>query len=413
MSSRAARTGVGAPECGVSLLRSVLLATVAELVLFGSGRLLQVGPVTARMGLFALGFGLSALLATQRRRVDAEVSALVLAFVVVMCLGTLVGLLRGQPLAQIAEDVKPLLFFLGAFFFDAAIRSPADVGRVAAVIRWSSVALAVGYLGLLAAVLAGVIPFAAVYAALVASGEVFFRGQSGFFYKGFLYLGVGIFFFAFRRGRWARAATGLLLVALALTLTRGLLLATVVVLGAALVLRQRHALAAAVYAGVGVAAVAIALPFAAAAFADRTDSDAARVNDVAEVVQATTWWSVLVGHGLGSPVGGRDRIEATYLEILHQQGIVGLALWALVLTLLARDYARARRAGQGTAAEPFFLGAVFVYLESATNPFLTNPIGMSMVLLSLVSLRVLSRGDGRVGPEPATEGVGAMTVRRS
>ncbi len=60
--------------------------------------------------------------------------------------------------------------------------------------------------------------------------------------------------------------------------------------------------------------------------------------------------------------------------------------------MITRDYLNALRSGAGPAALPFFLGAVYVYLESATNPFLTNPIGMSMVLISLVVLRLLAEG---------------------
>lgn len=33
---------------------------------------------------------------------------------------------------------------------------------------------------------------------------------------------------------------------------------------------------------------------------------------------------------------------------------------------------------------------LYVFLESATNPFLTNPIGMAIVLLSLVVLKRLA-----------------------
>ncbi len=373
------------------LIGLLLIATVAEVVLLGSGRLLQFGPLTARMLLFIFGVAFATLHALHRQRIDGEIAALGLAFGVVLVLGVELGLLHGALLPQVIEDIKPLTFFLSVFFFAAAITSVGDVRRVAAAIRRSSVALALGYLALLVAVVAGAIPFGTVYVALNASGEVFFRGANGFFYKGFLYLGVGIFFYAFGRGLRGKVAAGLLLAALVLTLTRGLILATVVVLAIAFVLRQRNALVSAAYVGVVATAAAIALPIAAAAFDDRSSSDAARLADVSVVLRATSGWNILLGHGLGIPIGERDRIEATYLEVLFQQGLVGIALWALLLAFVVRDYLGARRAGHADLAEPFFLGGLFVYLESATNPFLTNPIGMSMVLLALVSLRVLAR----------------------
>ncbi len=41
--------------------------------------------------------------------------------------------------------------------------------------------------------------------------------------------------------------------------------------------------------------------------------------------------SFFLGHGLGTMVGARGRIEASYLEIFHQQGLLGLAFWMVVL----------------------------------------------------------------------------------
>ena len=107
------------------------------------------------------------------------------------------------------------------------------------------------------------------------------------------------------------------------------------------------------------------------------------------MAQNVTWSSLFLGHGLGAAVGERTRIEESYLEILHQQGLLGLVFWFAILALLARDYMRALQRGREAMALPFLLGAMFVYIESATNPFLTNPIGMSMVLIALVALKLI------------------------
>ena len=40
-------------------------------------------------------------------------------------------------------------------------------------------------------------------------------------------------------------------------------------------------------------------------------------------------------------------------------------------------------------AMPYFMAAAFVYVVSLTNPFLTNPIGMSVVLVAMVAVRVI------------------------
>lgn len=38
---------------------------------------------------------------------------------------------------------------------------------------------------------------------------------------------------------------------------------------------------------------------------------------------------------------------------------------------------------------PFFMATAFVYLVSITNPFLTNPIGLTVVMLAMVAVNVI------------------------
>jgi O-antigen ligase len=262
--------------------------------------------------------------------------------------------------------------------------------------------LAAAYLGLLTLVLLRVIPFGLVYETLGRSDEFFFRGESGLFYKGFLYLGIGFCFFLVGRG-WSKLVAALLFATIVLTLTRGLVLSAVIVLAVALLVRARGALRLPAYGLLLATGVALAAPWLRKVFEVRATSDALRLGDVRVVEQSTTWASVLLGHGLGIAVGQRARIEATYLEILHQQGVLGLCFWGAIAALIMRDYLRAWKARRDDIALPFFLGAVFVYVESATNPFLTNPIGMSMVLVSLVVLRLLARGPASIG-QPSARG---------
>lgn len=372
------------------LARLLLDLSLAELVLLGSGQLLKVGPLTLRMCLFAAGLTYAAIHGLQRRRFDAELGLLVLVFGVITALGALVGLVLGAPLAQVGEDVKPLAFFLGIAFFASTIRTTADVERVAMIVRRCSVLLGIGYLALLVAVAAGVIPFGTVYTLLSESGEVFFRGEQGFFYKGFIYLGIGICFFAFRRGWIARLPALFLFGALTLTLTRGLILTTALVVGLALLVRQRNAVKSLLGTTALAAAAAGVAPLVVELVGDRASSDAIRLIDLRNVAEGVTWWSIWVGHGLGASIGMRPRIESTYVEFIHKQGLVGFVVWGLLFGLLVRDFLRSRRTGLADTALPFFLGAVFVYLQTATNPFLTNPIGMSFVLVAVVSLRVLA-----------------------
>jgi hypothetical protein len=380
-------------------IRVLLGGILLELILLGSGRLVEFGPLTLRMWLFSIALGFTAIVILLGCRVHREVVLLILGFLALTATSATVGLLNRAPPDQIADDVKPLLFFLGLLFFHITIRDQRQVTTIARLIKAGSLILAVSYLGLLALVLLQVIPFSAIYALLSQISEFRFRGEVGIFYKGFLYLGIGLCFFFPERGVSAKAASLLLIVAIGATLTRGLLLSAAAVLVVGSLLQRRSPLRTQVFLLALTATAVAAWPWFLEIFGSRAASDAIRLYDLQVIRESASVGSLFLGHGLGTDVGARARIEASYLEIFHQQGLLGLAFWMVVLLMVARDYLNALRRGGGPAALPFFLGAVYVYLESATNPFLTNPIGMSMVLISLVVLRLLAE-DARDTPSP-------------
>lgn len=375
---------------------ALLMVVLLELFLLGSGRLLQVGPVTVRMLLYVVAVIYAIAYLANRGRADREILGLGLAFLVLHLFSALVGIVNGARLDWLAEDLKPLSFFPTLFFFAVAIRDSDQIQRVSTLVKFAGAFLAVGYLVLLVVIFGGLIPFDILYLAFSRTGEFFFRGESAFVYKGFLYLGVGFFFLILDPRRSRKLLALLVLAALVLTFTRGLLLATVVVSLAGVMIVQRKQYTVFLSPLLVTAGFAAILPWFAAGRLGTTGGDALRLFDLRYVLDHVTWWSVLIGHGFGTGVGDRLRIEATYLELLHKQGVLGLAFWGAIFAFTVRDLLRAMRNGHEAAALPFFLASLFVMIESATNPFLTNPIGMSMVLVSLVSLRVLARA-----PSPA------------
>ena len=371
-----------------SLESGFLVLVLLELFLLGSGRLIQLGPLTLRMWLFGASLAYAVAVILLRGTLDREIMLLLLAFLGLSTISGLAGLLSGARPADVAEDLKPLLFFLSLLFFHVTIIDFRQVQRVGNVVRAASLLLALAYLVVLILIYLGVIPFALVYEVLSRGEEFFFRGETGLFYKGFLYLGIGFCFFLAGRG-WSKLIGAFLLVMLGLTFTRGMLLAAIAIVAIAPLLRRREILRWPVYVSAIGLGLVIAWGHLAQGFADRSLADAVRLNDVRWVAQNVTWSSLFLGHGLGAAVGERTRIEESYLEILHQQGLLGLVFWFAILALLARDYMRALQRGREAMALPFLLGAMFVYIESATNPFLTNPIGMSMVLIALVALKLI------------------------
>ena len=120
--------------------------------------------------------------------------------------------------------------------------------------------------------------------------------------------------------------------------------------------------------------------------------------DAKPVADAMT---VLFGHGLGTGVLGREIIEITYVNVLVKQGLIGIVFWFLPAVYLTWQMRLIRNAVLRALAMPYFMAAAFVYVVSITNPFLTNPIGMAVVLIAMVAVRVVRlSGGSKVSMEP-------------
>jgi hypothetical protein len=76
-------------------------------------------------------------------------------------------------------------------------------------------------------------------------------------------------------------------------------------------------------------------------------------------------------------------MEISYLEIFHKQGLIGLAFWASLAGAIFHQYLQA---GPSAETDAFFYSSLFIFIESLTNQYINNPIGMSILLLSLVCL---------------------------
>jgi hypothetical protein len=60
----------------------------------------------------------------------------------------------------------------------------------------------------------------------------------------------------------------------------------------------------------------------------------------------------------------------------------------------------------------FYFSVVLVYIQMLTNPYLTNPIGLSFVMMAIFSLRQLERQNSR-SPRPARPaGIAGLGVQQ-
>lgn len=96
---------------------------------------------------------------------------------------------------------------------------------------------------------------------------------------------------------------------------------------------------------------------------------------------------LIFGMGYGSEVAGRtDGLEMSFLDILLEQGLIGLAIWGYLFIIVFINYYIAYKRGQRLTTMDISLMAAFmgILLLTNINPFINNPIGISFFLVILI-----------------------------
>jgi hypothetical protein len=315
-------------------------------------------------------------------------------YLLVHLFGLLLGTMNGADTSDMIAEFQQSLYWLIAPFFALVLQSTKMVNVASLVVRFSGLFLALGYFVILALLVIGKISIIQILPLLHDSGEVVVRADHFLFYKGFLYLGISIVFFVAIRGKYWVFLTGIVSVALVLTLTRGFLLATSVAVLMMLAAQGRRIVASVALVMVMAAAfvVLIYVPSLDESFTQsRSASNDQRAHDFFGIVDNLTPSTALIGEGYGATVDDRQFIENTLLWAYWKLGVMGVVFWTMPLCLCAYFYLKIPDRMHHRSAAAFFFGTILVYVETLTNPYLNNPIGLSYVLVALFSLRTLAR----------------------
>ncbi|HTE29852.1 MAG TPA: hypothetical protein VK666_05725 [Chryseolinea sp.] len=370
-------------------LKFILIIILLEIFLGGGGRLIDIGSISLRMYLFGIGLAISIAMLFTLQPVSKYFTFLLLFGTGMLITSSFIGMINGAPAIAIFNDIKPLLSFYSLLFFCFTIRDLEDVALVIRLIRWSSIILAIGYICIFVLINTGVIQFVSFYNMVTQTEEFFFRGEFAFFYKGFLYMCIGLLFHVVDM-RANKAIVLILTVAIILTFTRGFFVSIVLTYLFYHLIIRKSASKLIIFTIVTAIAILSLWNVFYSNTINRMDSDSARIVQINEVLERVTPISFFIGHGFGIGVPSRpERMEITYLEMIHKQGLLGLLFWFGLIILNWIFYKRCVANGNSKLALPFMLAVIFVYVESLTNPYLTNPIGLTMVLISLVCLRIL------------------------
>lgn len=388
-----------------SLGTGLMYLVICEAALLGSGQLLRVGPFTAKMLLFTLSTLFVLVAFPCGDRIRTSTLFIVVSYFVAMDVACLVGLLHDGPLDRIGKDISPMLSLLLLPFFELTIRTRKHVVQAIQIIMVASGVMIAMYIAMTVTLWVGAVTYADLIGWLGAfepstgMGDFLFDlSTQRVVYKGAIYLGIALICFLFHPKSWAKLAalfTMLNLIAIGL---RGFFLAlfltglVYVFIGPIRTTRKIALLMAAVLIGAFLLQVLFLLA------GDRDESNRVRIATANQVLDRTNGVTTIVGNGFGFGVPERpEHMESAPLEIFYKQGVIGLCWWAILLGALLSRFRSALLHGNAALAYPLFLSSVFVAIESCTNPFINNPIGMTFITLALACLSILS-SDKSTGP---------------
>ncbi|MCD9575250.1 hypothetical protein [Flavobacterium soyae] len=366
-------------------LKLLFIPVLYELVIGGSGHYLEFGPVTFRMVSYLLAIFLAIIYYLNKKVIRKDVSIILILFSVTLILSSIIGCINNARLDLILEDLKPLIFFYILLFFSIVVKDIRDIKKISKIIKNGSLILGLIYILVVLLLFTGKINFTTFYQQQSEIGEVMFRNETLFFYKGFLYLCVGYFFFLLSEGRKNKLGALFLFICIILTLTRGFILFTVLITGYYIFFINKNAVVKWIVFLFGIIAFTILVPILLETLGDKSDSDSSRYLQINEVIAAINPISFIIGHGFGVGVKSREiHMELSFLEIFHKQGIIGLAFWIALFIFIFLSYMKIKIKTYKKIALPFLLSVVFIILQSTTNPYMNNPIGLMIILISIV-----------------------------
>jgi hypothetical protein len=371
----------------------LLFLIIAEAVLMGTGRLLQIGPITVRMILFALGLLSTIIQLLYGRKIKDSSWLILLFFVSITIIGALHGMIVGYDGDEILNELKPVSNFFLLPFFELSIDSWQRI-KIAENALLISVGILVFlyciYFTLLTAGIISPFELRFVLIGLYSSdaNDFWFAPESGwFFYQGFVYLVLGALLSFSRPSIWMKFGGVLAVATLLFSGNRGVLATSVVACVVYVFLFARKIstkIGALSVAAIMVVFLAYIQSTSNALQTTKSENDQIRQDTASEVWERVTPTSFFGGHGLGRGVPTRPtNMENTYLNVLHTQGMIGLTFWGAFLGLFFIRFLKVRNSLMRPQARAFFIASLAIFGESVADPYINSPIGMNIVLLAL------------------------------
>jgi len=372
------------------LLFLIVTLSLYELFIGGGGRFFEIGPLTLRMYIFFFLLAMGTFYIMIKGSIDKIILGLFCFFLLTIVVSTTFGIINNAELNLLFEDIKPLLYFMSILYLHQVITYD-NIPKIIRIIKISGLILAVAYIILIILLMFQYLNYRKFYSFISTSKEVMFRGSEGlFFYKGFLYLNIAFFFYFFSKSAKSKLISFFVATAIVLTLTRGFIFSLAICLFFYFVFLNKNIYKKLGFILLSIIGVVIYAIYIIPLLGDKTISNSIRLTQIREVIDSTTIFSFFLGHGFGIGVPVRPiHMEISFLEIFHKQGLLGLMFWFSLFGIIVYYYGKIRTTSPSFNPDAFFIGTLFIYIQTFTNPFLNNPIGMTFVIITLLVFKTI------------------------
>lgn len=372
----------------------IFFLSLFEIFIGGGGNFFKYSGISLRMVFFGLNMFFFAIYVLKKSKFNITLVYITLLFIILHILSTIIGIYNDAPLEYLKANFQGSLIFILLPYYAFKINSIEKVEHIYSLIKKSAIVLVIFHFLFMYILKIKLFDFNYIYAIISQYQDIKFRDEQFFFYSGFIYICIGILFFIKDNTFKNKIISIILFISVIATLTRGFIFFTAFVVSLYYFILSKNVKMKLYLIILGILFSIFIIPFLAENRSERSKyiSDDIRIQTNNEVIKNTNISSFLLGHGFGKGVSIRPVfIENSFIDIFYKQGIIGLAFWFFLFFYLSYKTYLLKKNIYFSKGVIFWLSTMFIYLQSFSNPFVNNTIGIPFIMLSISSLLIYKK----------------------
>lgn len=376
---------------------AIFLVFLFDYFFLGGGRLVEFNGITIRIILLFYGLLYSFSLILLKRSQPDVVFQLILGAFFLTLMSITFGLTNSNfNLGQLGLDLRMYSgLWIAPFLFYFVISKQSVYRAFYWLIRNAGFYIAIVHILTLSALYLGKIEYSSFYNYFYETEELVFRQFPFFYFKGFIFLAVSATMIVLSDNYYKVLKLMIISISVLLSFTRGLYI--IFIISILMAVWKKHKALTLILLISSLALIFLERDIIVDSyieyFGGRDLSDSTRLSD-SKAFFNRSFWQILLGEGLGVPFNGRANIENSYLWIALKFGVLGLLMSIVYLIgLIARLFIFSKN---HLCSDAYGLGIVVLLLclQSLFNPYLTNNIGIILILFIEATLWRKSKNYG-------------------